>query len=184
MVFPGWSTNDLFLLPFRSAMRTLGHSATGWGLGFNTGEVEGLLPSVENSVAHLAAQHGAPVTLVGWSLGGIFARETARNRPDLVEQVITFGTPVFGGPKYTRSASHYSTEYVDDIESRVNERNKIPIERPITAIYSKQDAIVDWRACIDTFSPSVENVEVQSTHVGLTIDPDVWELTARSLAQP
>ena len=184
MVFPGWSTSDLFMAPLRSMLKSLGHRPHGWGLGFNTGDVETLLPSIEYSVSHLAASAEAPVTLIGWSLGGIFAREVARNRPELVEQVITYATPVYGGPKYTRGASAYSQEHIDRLESRVLERDQIPIQRPITALYSKADAIVDWRACIDDFSPFVENVEVSSTHVGTTIDPDAWKITAGLLARP
>ncbi len=182
VVFPGWSTSDAFLLPMRSALRRLGHRAHGWGFGFNTGEVQGMLPSVSHSVEQRAAEAGEPITLIGWSLGGIFARETARDRPDLVRQVITLATPVFGGPKYTRGASTYSNEYVEELAQMVRVRNQIPIECPITAMYSTADAIVDWRACIDTFSPTVENIEVGSTHIGMTIDPDVWKIIAHRLS--
>ncbi len=184
MVFPGWSTSDAFMTPLRSGLRTLGHRTVGWGFGVNRGEVEVLLPSVANSVRQRVAEAGKPITLIGWSLGGIFAREIARDHPHLVSQIITLATPVFGGPKYTRGAKAYPTEYVDALESRVEERNQIPIELPITAIYSRADAIVDWRACIDTFSPNVENVEVRSTHVGVTIDPDAWQIIAKRLATP
>lgn len=184
MVFPGWSTSDLFMLPIRSGLRTLGHKTYGWGFGFNSGEVEALLPSIANAVANRVDKAGKPIALIGWSLGGVFAREIARDHPDLVSQVITWATPVFGGPKFTRGARSYSTEHVDYLEGLVALRNEIPIERPITAIYSKADAIVDWRACIDTISPNVENVEVRSTHVGITIDPDVWEVAAIRLAFP
>lgn len=182
MVFPGWSTPDLFLLPMRSALRTLGHNAYGWGFGFNTGEVEAMLPSVINAVERRAEEAGGPISLIGWSLGGIFARETARDRPDLVRQVITLATPVFGGPKYTRGARTYSEDHVERLANVVRSRNQISIECPITAIYSTVDAIVDWRACIDTFSPSVENLEVKSPHIGMTIDPDVWKILAERLA--
>ncbi len=182
MVFPGWQTSDVFMTPLRSSLRILGHRTYGWGFGYNRGEVEGMLPSVANSIAHRVRSDSKPLSLIGWSLGGVFAREIARDHPELVDQVITLATPVFGGPKYTRGASTYTREYLDDIDRLVEERNKIPIERPITAMYSKADAIVDWRACVDTFSPMVDNVEVQSTHVGITIDPDVWEIIAERLA--
>lgn len=184
MVFPGWSTPDLFMLPIRSGLRTLGHTTVGWGFGFNTGEVEGMLPSIANAVHHRVAQAGKPIALIGWSLGGVLARETARDHPELVSQVITLATPVFGGPKYTRGARAYTNEYVDYLDQLVAERNEIPIERPITAIYSRADAIVDWRACIDTFSPDVDNIELRSPHVGITIDPDAWEIIANKLASP
>ena len=184
MVFPGWSTSDLFMLPIRSSLRTLGHTAVGWGFGFNSGEVEGMLPSIVNTVRHRVSKAGKPIALIGWSLGGVLAREVTRDHPELVSQVITLATPVFGGPKYTRGASAYTDEYVNYLDDLVAERNEIPIERPITAIYSKADAVVDWRACIDTFSPMVENIEVRSPHVGIMIDPDAWEIIANKLASP
>ncbi len=184
MVFPGWSTSDLFMLPIRSGLRTVGHTTVGWGFGFNSGDVEGMLPSIANSVAHHVSTAGKPIVLLGWSLGGVLAREIARDHPELVREVITLATPVFGGPKYTRGAKAYSDEHVDYLDARVALRNRIPIERPITAMYSKADAIVDWRACIDTFSPNVENIELTSPHVGITIDPDAWEIIATRLARP
>ena len=184
MVFPGWGTSDLFMAPLRSALKSLGHRPHGWGFGKNRGDVENLLPSIEHSVSHLAANAETPITLIGWSLGGIFAREVARNRPDLVEQVITYATPVYGGPKYTRGASTYSQEHLDRLEMRVTERNEIPLQMPVTCMYSEADAIVDWRACIDDFSPYANNIEVKSTHVGMTIDPDAWRSTAELLADP
>lgn len=182
MVFPGWQTSDAFMAPLRSGLRVLGHRTYGWGFGFNGGEVEGMLPSVANSIANRVRRDGKPLSLIGWSLGGVFAREIARDHPELVKEVITLATPVFGGPKYTRGASSYSQDYLDDLDRKVAARNKIPIERPVTAIYSRADAIVDWRACIDTFSPMVDNLEVRSTHIGITIDPDVWEIVARTLS--
>lgn len=98
------------------------------------------------------------MALVGWSMGGVLSRETARRRPDLVAQVITFGTPVLGGHAFA------------------------PIRVPITAMWSRRDGVVSPRACIDDFSPNVVNVEVSSTHLGMGIDPDVWLEVARRLA--
>lgn len=182
VAFPGFGTGDLFTLPLRSTLRSLGHRPHGWGLGINTGEVEGLLDSVTHRVEQRAEKAGTPVALIGWSLGGIFAREVARDRPDLVSRVITYGTPIFGGPRFTRGAAAYGEEKVTQIEDVVNERNQIPIERPVSAFYTRSDGIVDWRACIDTISPDVENIEVRSTHAGMSIDPDVWEVIAHRLA--
>ena len=103
--------------------------------------------------------------------------------PELVSQVVTYGTPVVGGPKYTRSAASYGPDQVEAIEQTVAERNTIPITRPITAIHSRLDGIVDWLACIDDFSPDVRNVEVRSSHVGMGLDPDVWQIAAEALGR-
>jgi len=183
VIFPGYSTNDLAMLPLRSALRALGHRPFGWGFGTNRAEVEAMLDPVAQMVERRVEETGQPATLIGWSNGGIFARETARDRPELVTQVITFGTPVFGGPKYTRGAALYPADEVDRVAKIVDERNTIPIEQPITAIYSEADNIVDWKACIDTFSPNVENIEVSSTHAGMLIDPDIWTIIAERLAE-
>ncbi len=183
VTFPGFGTGDIFTSPLRAALRALGHRPFGWGFGINRGDVEEMIDRVSQMVRERADEAESPVALIGWSLGGIFAREIARDAPDLVTRVITYGTPVIGGPRYTRGADAYGAEQLAHIESVVDERNQIPIDRPITAIYSRADSIVDWRACIDTLSPLVENVEVRSTHVGMGIDPDVWSIIAKELAR-
>lgn len=183
IAFPGYSTNDAFTLPLRSGLCALGHRTFGWGFGVNHAEVEKMLGDVIKMVERRVEQTNRTAALIGWSNGGVFAREVARDRPDLVNQVITYGTPIFGGPKYTRGAQFFDSDEIDRIAQVVERRNRIPIERPITAFYSKNDAIVDWRACIDDFSPTVENIEVSSTHASMGIDPDVWEAIARRLAR-
>ena len=112
----------------------------------------------------------------------MIAREVARERSELVSQVITFGTPVVGGPLYTSITGVYTMEERRLIAERIAERNQIPIEVPITALYSKRDGIVAWQACIDTFSPDVTMIEIRSTHVGMGIDPDVWQIVSERLA--
>lgn len=184
IVFPGFSTNDLASLPLRRALQSLGHRPFGWGFGTNRAEVESLLAPVTAMVERRVDQFGQPAALIGWSNGGVFAREVARDRPDLVSRVITYGTPIHGGPKYTRGVSLYSDAEVERISKVVDERNREPIERPITAFYSTADAIVDWRACIDTINPDVENIKVSSTHTGMVIDPDIWATIAQRLATP
>ena len=183
IAIPGYSTNDLATLPLRSALRALGHHTAGWGFGVNRAEVEDLLASVTAMVAAQVTATGKAANLIGWSNGGVFAREVARDRPDLVERVFTYGTPIFGGPKFTRGATMYPPEEVERISAVVDLRNEIPITRPITAFHSRRDHIVDWRACIDDFSPDCENIEVRSTHASMGIDPDIWKLIALRLAQ-
>lgn len=182
IVLPGFGAGDGSTVLLRRFLRGLGHDVRGWGLGRNGGDVEALLPRVAAVVERVADDAGGPIPLVGWSLGGVLARETARDRPDVVARVITYGTPVVGGPAYTTTARFYGAEQVAEIVAAVRERNRIPIEVPITAVYSRADGIVDWRACIDRVSPDVENVEVSSTHVGMGIDPDVWTVVATRLA--
>ena len=127
----------------------------------------------------------SPVVLIGWSLGGYIARECARELPEDVAQVITFGAPVYGGPKYSRAASVFRARGLDLdwIEESVDQRYKNPIKQPITAIYSKLDGIVDWSAAVDTSSPNVDNVEVRASHLGMGFNHRVWRIVANALAE-
>jgi pimeloyl-ACP methyl ester carboxylesterase len=136
MVCPGFGTGDGSTLPLRTYLRALGYRVHGWGLGRNRGNVPKLIPLVAERTARLAETAGQPIRLVGWSLGGYLAREAARERPQAVARVITFGTPVIGGPKYTAVAGYYRRrgEDLDAIEAEVARREDVPIRVPITAI--------------------------------------------------
>jgi pimeloyl-ACP methyl ester carboxylesterase len=183
VVLPGFRTGDVSTFPLREFLRRLGHTVDGWGLGVNRGDVPTLIPRVAQEVASLARRHGEPLHLIGQSLGGVLARETARDRPELVAQVITIGSPVVGGPSYTRVAMAYPEQRLAEIRRGIAQRNRFPIRVPITAVYSKRDGIVAWEACIDRASPHVEHVEVSSSHLGMALDPTVWRLVAERLAQ-
>jgi pimeloyl-ACP methyl ester carboxylesterase len=141
---------------------------------------------VSHEVEKLATREGRPVRLVGWSLGGYLAREAARDLPHRVDRVVTLGSPVIGGPRYTTTAGFYRAKGTsfDDIDARIAERERNPIQVPITAVYSKSDGVVDWRACIDRTSPHVEHVRVRSSHVGLGFSPEVLRVVATHLAAP
>lgn len=183
IVFPGFGAGDASTAILRTFLRGLGYDARGWGLGRNRGDVAGTVPRLIASAEALHAERGEPLRLVGWSLGGVLARELARERPELVACVVTLGTPVVGGPKYTLAAEFYRRQGVDldALESQIAEREKLAIERPITAIYSRRDGVVAWQACIDRSNPSVRHVEVETTHTGLGFNPEVYELVARAL---
>ncbi|MBB6628476.1 alpha/beta hydrolase [Nocardioides sp. KIGAM211] len=153
---PGWRAPEVATLPLRTYLRALGYDAHGWGFGINRGDARADARRLGQQVAGLAEQHG-PVSLVGWSLGGVIVREVARLHPSYVACVVTYGSPVFGGP--------------------------VPKAVPVTAIVSRRDGIVPWRSAVDGRSPDVEHVEVDSTHLGLGFDPDVWGVVAERLAR-
>lgn len=185
LLLPGFGAGDASNAVLNALLRYLGYRVYGWGLGLNRGNVEALLPKVEARVRAIRDQTGMRVRLVGWSLGGVLAREVARDTADLVDRVITMGTPVVGGPKYTRVGATYRAAGfdVDEIERKIDARYAVPILVPVTAIYCKGDGIVDWRACIDHKTPGIEHVEVRATHFSLGFDPKVLEIVAERLAR-
>jgi pimeloyl-ACP methyl ester carboxylesterase len=183
LVLPGFGASDVSTAVLRRFLRHHRHDAVGWGMGTNRGDVPDLVPKVIALAAQLADRGGGPIPILGWSLGGVLARETARERPDLVRRVITMGTPVVGGPKYTLTARAYAARGadLDEIEAIVDARNRVPISVPITALWSKNDGVVDWRACIDRHNP-VEHVQVRATHLGMGASAEVFDIVARRLA--
>jgi len=156
VVLPGFRASDLSTSALRGYLTTLGYRVAGWGLGTNDGDLERLLPRVADMLQDLVQRRGRPAALVGQSLGGYVAREIARQHPELVAQVITFGTPM------------------------LRPRSRQPIRCPVTVIYSKADRIVPWRSCMDP-DPAANNIEVRSTHLGMGFDPDVWKVVADQL---
>lgn len=182
---PGWLAGSETLAPLRLYLRSLGHNAVPWGLGRNGSDVEETVERFEPVLERLVDEaDGRPAFLVGWSLGGVIARETARSRPDLVERLVTFGTPAQGGPSFTAGAGRFGAEECARIATLQDEANRTsPIAQPATAIFTKGDAIVDWRACIDTHALNMQHIEVGSTHFGLGVDPDVWRIVAETLGR-
>ena len=181
---PGWKAPELSGAPMRAYLRALGYDARGWGLGTNTGDPRRDVERLTRIVLGLADAVGGSVSLVGWSLGGVIAREVARREPDAVRRVITYGTPVVGGARFTAVARAYGpgdSDAADAVARRLDAES--PIRVPLTALFTRRDGIVAWQACIDRFSPRVEHVEVSSTHIGMGLDPDVWTIVAERLSR-
>ena len=184
IILPGYRAGDGSTVFLKSYLRILGYRARGWGLGRNSGTVPELLPRVLKKIISFARRTQQEVSLIGWSFGGYLAREAARERPDLIRQVITLGTPVIGGPKYTVVARRFHRRGidVDAIEAQIELRNQILLETRVTAIYSRADAIVSWEACIDRDGSNVEHIEVRTTHLGFGFSPEVYKIIAKRLA--
>jgi pimeloyl-ACP methyl ester carboxylesterase len=184
LVLPGYGAGDGSTALLQGYLRFLGYHVRGWGRGRTHGDVQHLMPRVLKRLMSLARKSGQEVAVVGWSLGGYLAREAARERPDLVHQVITLGTPVIGGPKYTVVARHFHRRGIDmdAIEAEIELRNQILLRAPVTAIYSRTDAVVAWKACIDRNGSNVEHVEVRTTHFGFGFSAEVYKIIAQRLA--
>ncbi len=185
MLLPGWKAPESSMWPIGSYLDRLGHRTIAWGLGTNRGTVEAYRDQLLARVPAVVEESGRPINLVGWSLGGVVAREVARQLPDQVNRVVTFGTPAIGGPTYTIGAAAFGQEESTRIRELQEQMDTTePITVPITAIFTRRDAAVAWRACIDRASTDVTMVEVASSHIGLGLDPDVWLTAARALGRP
>ena len=186
LIFPGFGAGDGSTLILKGYLRLLSYRARGWGLGRNRGIANDSLPRLLRRLGNLSRRSKQKVTLIGWSYGGYLARELARERPDLVRLVITLGTPVVGGPKYTLAAEVYRKRGIDIelIAAEVERRNRMgSLEVPVVAIYSQKDGLVAWEACIDRHTLNIEHIEVKSTHLGFGFSADVYKVIAQRLKQ-
>lgn len=183
LVLPGWMAADRSTVILRAALARDGHRVRGWGLGRNTGDVPRRIEVVTEQVVARARATGTPLDLVGWSLGGVIAREVARRRPDAVRRVITLGTPLHGS-SFTAFAALFAEDVArgsgdalaEGARERKVRRKAAPPRVPVTIIWSRRDGIVQWRAQQDRDNPWAEHVEVRSTHLGMTLDPDVLDV--------
>ncbi len=189
LVLPGFTASDRSTVPLRAALRNLGYWAHGWGLGSNLGPSDRILDGMTQRLADLHERHGRKVSLVGWSLGGIYAREMARENPEAVRQVITLGSPfrMMEGDRST--ASTIADRLTPMFSARIlpmqgPEGDKAPLEVPSTAIYTRTDGIVRWFVCINELAPYQENIEVRGSHSGLGYNPAVVLAVADRLRQP
>ncbi len=185
LILPGYGAGDGSTTLLQLYLRFLGYQVHGWGIGRNTGDATELLPRILKRVISVSGSTEQQLSIIGWSLGGYLAREAARERPDLVRQVITLGTPVIGGPKYTAAALAYRRRGfdVEVLAAEVELRKQICLRTPVTAIYSRADGIVAWQACIDRAAANVEHIEVPTTHLGFGFSADVYKIIAQQLAK-
>jgi pimeloyl-ACP methyl ester carboxylesterase len=183
LLLPGFGAGPRSLAALKRHLRGRGHTADDWGLGRNTGQTRELRTALQAPVEALVQSSGEPVTLVGWSLGGYLAREYAREHPGQVRRIVTMGSPVVGGPRYTATARWYASQGFDleQLEQAVKARYARTLETPVVAIYSKRDGVVAWQACIDRWSPNVRHVEVDECHVGMGFAPRVLRIVAEEV---
>lgn len=187
MVVPGFAADDLAVALLTRRLRGLGYDAQSWGLGRNTGNMRRLQPLFSERVQRQFERRGQKIRLVGWSLGGAMARDLAREHPEWVQQIVTLGSPVVGGAKFTAVGRRYAREGADlDRMAEAADRRETakPITVPVTALYDRRDGIVHWAACIDRHNPQVRHLEVQCSHLGMVVDRGVFNLIARTLATP
>lgn len=185
LVLPGLGASDTSTLPMRQFLANRGYTPYDWQQGFNFGPRHGVLDAVRARARHIAERHGERLSLVGWSLGGIYAREVAKEQPDIARCVITLGSPFAGHPRATNAWRFYelvSGQSVHADEALLAQIRKPPA-CPTTSIYSRSDGIVAWQCSLNEPAPHTENIEVQASHVGLGLNPLALFAVADRLAQ-
>ncbi len=185
LVLPRLLGCDLSTQPLRYYLSELGYAASPWGLGVNLGPRQGVMRGCLARLRDLHAEHGRKVSLVGWSLGGLYARELAKEVPDLVRQVITLGSPFTGPQKPTDIWKLYQDVTGDPmgLPERPGGLEQAP-PVPTTSIFSRSDGIVPWTSSVDCTGAQTENIEIESSHLGLAVNPLSLYAIADRLAQP
>ncbi len=178
LVIPGFMASQTSTAPMRELLDRLGYHTIDWGLGRNYARLEEI-DILSDKIERIHKEYDQKLTIIGWSLGGIYARRLATLHPEKTRRVITLGSPYrhLEAPNYanwlyqlfqqTRSKDkRQEPKWVEEL--------KLPISVPSIAIYSKTDGIVPWQACMDEEDPTDhKNIEVQGSHIGLGMNQEV-----------
>src|SRR4030081_3207056 len=186
LVLPGLVASDTSTRPLRSFVKSRGYAVSGWRQGRNLGLRHGVQNAMVDLVQELNDTNGRKVSLVGWSLGGLYARQLAKMMPDRVRSVITLGSPFASGPKATNAWRVYemaSGRRADEEDARFGGAVSGPPPGPTTGIFSRTDGICAWQSCMEKPSARSENIEVESSHCGMGHHPAVVYAVAERLAQ-
>jgi dienelactone hydrolase len=186
LALPGFLASDLSMAPMRRYLSELGYDTYAWRMGRNTGGIARMRAALRDRLAEIHSASGRKVSVVGWSLGGVYARDLALQAPDMVRSVVTLGSPFANDVRATNATRLYealSGEGVEDNpELRAAISGDLPV--PVTSIYSRSDGIVNWRTCLLRPSDTAENIEVHlASHVGLGVNPAALWAVADRLAQ-
>lgn len=187
LVLPGLMASDFSTRALRGFLRDKGYAAHGWKQGRNLGPSDALIAAMVERLTDVQRRHGRRVSLIGWSLGGIYARELSRAMPDLVRQVITLASPfrdvaAVNVPRRLQARARRDNPLQDDAVLRAHLRDPLPV--PTTAIFSHSDGIAAGASCRADPAPRTESLEVESSHLGIGHHPVVLLTIADRLAQP
>ncbi len=185
MILPGFLSTKQSTAVMRDFVSKLGYCVFDWGLGRNLGKVE-YTEMLLDTLEELYQKKGQKISLIGWSLGGVFARHLAKEKPHLVRQVITLGSP------FQDITQPNNVEWVYTLISRGKHAKhthpellanfSIPAPVPTTAIYSKEDGIVHWKMCMEKIEDEIhQNIQVRGSHIGLGVNRSVLAIIADRL---
>lgn len=185
MVLPGFMSTERSTGVLRKYIANLGYDVYDWGLGRNIGKIEHIELLLER-IDEIHESTGKQISLVGWSLGGIFARQLAKERPKIVRQIITLGSPFSGLTEPNNIEWLYMLinggKRVKHVNNTFLENLPLPAPVPTTAIYSKEDGIVSWKMCMEKEEDHLhQNIQVRGSHIGLGVNPSVLSIIADRL---
>ena len=184
MLLPGFGTHPLRMRRMARELERAGHKVKRWGLGFNLGPTPENFELLEARVRQIGERYGQQVVLVGWSLGGIFARELAKRRPELVAKVITMGTPFSGSPYANNAWRAYELVTGHSVEQpplEVELTVKPPVET--VALWSPRDGIVAPRSACGLPGERDRAVALRCSHIGFASSDEAIAAVARELEQ-
>lgn len=185
LVIPGFMASDRSTKYLRNLLDNVGYQTYGWTLGTNLADLK-QLDIIAAQIDQIYAEHGRTVSLIGWSLGGVYARELARERPEKIRQIITLGSPFAGIEAPNNATITFNLikrlrgypELDPDFINQLCE----PVPVPTTAIYSKEDGIVPWQACMEQQEDDLhQNIEVKGSHLGLGVNTKVLNIIIERL---
>lgn len=187
LVVPGFMATDAMTAPLRLALARDGHRVHASGLGRMVGLTDAILDGLIARIDALVESEGAPITLVGWSFGGMLSRWAAHLRPDVIDHVVTVGSPWQATGEITRVTPMFqllTRRY--PLSSRASEvvgqaREELPV--PVTSVFSATDGLVPWQACAVEEGPAAENISVPSSHTGLMSNPLAVGVIRHRIAQ-
>lgn len=187
LTLPGFLASDLSMAPMRRYLKELGYDAYAWNMGRNLGGISGLRGALRDLLKRIHEITGRKVSIVGWSLGGVYARDLALQLPDMVRSVITLGSPFANDVRATNATRLYEALSGEGVNDNPEIREAIAGDLPVpaTSIYSRTDGIVNYHTCLLRPSETAENIEVYlASHVGLGVNPAALWAVADRLAQP
>lgn len=187
LVLPGFMASDASTLPLRRFLDSRGFRTSGWDLGRNLG-FDAVGHQLRDLLARANDRAGGPVSLLGWSLGGLMARRLASHAPRAVTRLVMLGSPIGGPPTHTTVWRVYDRAGAEpgrapETRYSADELRRPPEGVPCSAIYSRSDGIVPWGIAREAPGPLTENIEVRASHIGLGVNPGVFYAVADRLAQ-
>lgn len=188
LVLPGLLATDVSTLILRRYLDLLGFSTHPWGLGRNIGGVYSMRDKLRKLLTSVHATTGRKVSLVGWSLGGVYARDLALHMPEMVRYVVTMGSPFAGDITATNAKRVYemvSGETIDEADLKDIQKLAGDLPVPTSSLFTRTDGIVNWETCLVRENDTAENIEITlASHIGIGVNAAALWAVADRLAQP